>query len=102
VSVRLPLFAFLLVAPATVGADEVHAPAPESPEEEESAVVTDCNGRSSDGCLCMQEKKAVELIAELRVCRDSTGSNGSSGWLVGVLAMVGALLGNLARGAFGL
>jgi hypothetical protein len=81
----------------------LHASEPEAPEEDRSAVVTDCNARSIDGCLCMQEERAIALVAEVKACRRLQPSEGgSSGWLVGVLALIGALIGNLARGAFGL
>ena len=67
----------------------------------DEATVSDCNARSTDGCLCMDEQKAISLVAEVRVCRRLQPQT-ESGWLVGLLALAGALLGNVARGALGL
>jgi len=79
--------------------DELHSSEPEAPD----GVVTHCNARSIDGCLCMEEGKAIALVAEVKACRRiQPDDGGPSGWIVGLLALVGALVGNLARGALGL
>ena len=83
--------------------DDVHAPEPDSPADIPSAVVEDCNTRSVDGCLCLQEERVISLVAEVKACRKLANQDtGAPGWLVGLLAMVGALLGNVAKAAFSL
>lgn len=74
---------------------------PDGFESEPEHVPSECNMLSTAECICLPEAKVIELVSELKTCRESDGDT-SAGWWIGAFALVGSILGSILKGLVGI